>query len=731
MIRAAQPHEERVYGPVDYVLTGVYACLAAYATGVSVGSPAAAWMFVAVIAVGTLFSFAVQWLIGDQPVVRYDGIMYLLVGIATFFFKEDLSKMVPDQPFVDQLQHTGTLCWLLALGSFFTWRDGTLLFQAVPSIALFGMVGAFDTYKAAPFLFFAFLVCLATLFARAHRRQMIEQAEASGYKAMLAQEEASGAQKSKVAGGGARLQAILEGPWKWMAGPEWALASALAIVCISLAGAPALRIVLKPIEGSIHIPPPPLTQAATQALFGGLEGGRVAVGTGPRTRFANRPMIIADTGDKRYLRERTYAVYSGLGWEAGLSQIPANSAGAGVPALTDQNAERVRERSVREIKHPIDVPFKIILLIPGASGLPVPGDVKIGDRGQALLTASKDETNPLENPDGTFRTNLEPGTPAPVYSGTVETADPKEKPVDAVHNFPDGSQMFDYTDTTNIPPQVVTYAKEVTKDAKTDFDKAMAIQGAIESKCVYDLSAPATPGGQDPVAYFLFTSHRGYCDLFGSAMTLMARAVGIPARYSTGFYPINGTHAPPPNEAAWEMTDAEAHAWSELFFQDVGWVDFDPTEGAASAPGEGRGQVGATWYNGPWVKGALDGAIFLLLLGGGLIAFLSYRKAEANRIPSRQDVGREYARFVIILQRLSGRRRLPSQTPNEFLAANERLLGSYATDAEKLNGRFVEALYSPMEINPGILSELRSGTETLRQKIKANGKPAETAGTRS
>lgn len=725
MMRVSQPQEERVYGPVDYLLTGLYACLAAYATGVSVGSPAAAWMFVAIIAVGTLFSFAVQWLIGDQPVVKYDGIMYLLVGIATFAFREDLAKMVPDQPFVDQLLHTGTLCWLLALGSFFTWRDGTLLFQAVPSIALFGMVGAFDTYKGAPFLFFAFLVCLATLFARAHRRQMIEQAEASGYKAMLADEEASG---THAGAGGARLQAILNGPWKWMAGPEWALASALAIVCISLAGAPALRIVLKPIAGGIHIPPPPLTQAATQALLGGFDGGRVSVGTGPQRNFTNRPMVIADTGPYRlYLRERTYAVYSPLGWEPGLTQA---TAGATAGALMDQNAERVRERSIEEIKHPIDLPFKITLLVPGASGLPVPGDVKLNVRGQPMLHAEKDDTNPMENPDGTFRTNLEAGQPAPVYSGTVVLADPNDEPRDAVHGIAQASQMYDYTDTGSIPVEVTQFALQVTKGAKTDYDKAMAIKHAIEKTCVYDLSAPKTPGGQDPVVYFLFTSRRGYCDLFGSAMTLMARAVGIPSRYSTGFYPINATHAPPPNQAAWEMTDAEAHAWSELFFKGVGWVDFDATEGAASAPGEGRGQTGSTWYSAAWVKNSLDAGIVFVLLGGFLLAYLSYRKATQSRVPTRDDVGREYARFVVLLQRLSGRRRLPSQTPNEFLAVNERLLGSHAEEAERLNDRFVEALYSPIEIDPNILAELRSGTESLKKELRANGKPKEPVGPR-
>jgi hypothetical protein len=355
----------------------------------------------------------------------------------------------------------------------------------------------------------------------------------------------------------------------------------------------------------------------------------------------------------------------------------------------------------------------------------VPGDVKLGQRSVALVHPVGDGPEPQENSDGTFRTNLDPGQPAPVYTGTIVVPDERSRPTDAVRTFSDNSQMSDYLDTSNIPSQIRDYAKQVTQGATTDYDKAVAIKKAIEATCVYDLSAPATPGGQDPVVYFLFTSHRGYCDLFASAMTLMARSVGIPARYATGFYPINGTHAPPPNEAAWTMTDAEAHAWSELFFKDVGWLDFDATEGAASAPGEGRGQVGALWYKADWFKDVLDVAILLVLLGGGTLAFLAYRKGVQTRVPSREDVGKEYARFVRVMQKVSGRRRLPSQTPNEFLVVNESALGPYSQKAEKLNGRFVEALYSPMEINPEILRELRAGTDTLNKEIRENGKPKE------
>jgi transglutaminase-like putative cysteine protease len=713
---ATQSRPERVYGPVDYLLTGVYACLAAFATGVSVGSTTAAWMFVGIIAAGTLFSFTVQWLIGDQPVSKYDGLMYLAVGLAVFFFREDLAKMVPDQPFQEQLLLTGTFSWLLALGSFFTWRDGTLLFQAVPSIALFGMVGIFDTFKAVPFLFFALLVCLATLFARAHRRQMVEQAEASGYKAMLAREEAAQTQGA----GGARLQAILQGPWRWMAGPEWALVSALVIVLISLVGAPSLQLALRPIAGTIHIPPPPLTASQAPALLGRPDAGRVLIGQGPTT-LGDKIVLTADTDQKRYLRIRTYGTYEGFGWENVNTGVTAS---AGAMSNVVGSTLSIYEMSVRVIKNRVRVPFKVTVLERAITGIPVPGEIALpSDIGPTMQS----DVRPYRNNDGTYQMQLISANDViPPFGGQATVSANGVVPKNAVKADDLPVTMSSYLEVPSaFPKTVVDLAISVSKDKKNDYEKAQAIQREIESRCLYNLKAPKTPGGVDPIENFLFNTKQGYCDLFASSMTMMARAAGIPARYVTGFYPIKGTRTA--DGTAYAISEAEAHAWCELFFEDVGWVAFDATEGALQAPGDGLGDptTGAAWYKQAWFRTSLDVAIAAFVLLGGLYALLMYRKNMKSRVPSRADVGREYTRFVAIVQRLSKRRRLPSQTPTEYLTANKQVFGEHITAAERLTGKFVGALYSPDEVNESILKELREDTEQLRRDIRAkeNGKP--------
>jgi hypothetical protein len=97
------------------------------------------------------------------------------------------------------------------------------------------------------------------------------------------------------------------------------------------------------------------------------------------------------------------------------------------------------------------------------------------------------------------------------------------------------------------------------------------------------------------VEAFLFDSRRGHCELFASAATVMLRSLGVPARVIVGFR--GGLY----DEAAHRYTirGADAHAWCEAWFEETGWVTFDPTPGtdaerpdAPEATDAGEGPVG-------------------------------------------------------------------------------------------------------------------------------------------
>lgn len=93
--------------------------------------------------------------------------------------------------------------------------------------------------------------------------------------------------------------------------------------------------------------------------------------------------------------------------------------------------------------------------------------------------------------------------------------------------------------------------------------------------CIYDPETPAAPEGVDPVEYFLMESHRGYCMHFASALTLLLRAGGVPARYVSGYTVMlrSGLQV--------DVPDYAAHAWVEVYVDGYGWSPVEVTPASA------------------------------------------------------------------------------------------------------------------------------------------------------
>ena len=85
----------------------------------------------------------------------------------------------------------------------------------------------------------------------------------------------------------------------------------------------------------------------------------------------------------------------------------------------------------------------------------------------------------------------------------------------------------------------------------------------------------------DPLAYFLFTSRKGYCEYFASAMAVMLRSLGVPARLATGFQ--SGIYNP--ITELWLVRASDAHTWVEAWIAGHGWTTFDPTPPDTAPPG--------------------------------------------------------------------------------------------------------------------------------------------------
>ncbi len=112
----------------------------------------------------------------------------------------------------------------------------------------------------------------------------------------------------------------------------------------------------------------------------------------------------------------------------------------------------------------------------------------------------------------------------------------------------------------------------------TPYTMAKAIQAYLQKNYEYSLNPSAPPEGTDFVSYFLLQERRGYCTYFATAMTVMARMAGIPARYVEG-YQVAGTNKN--DDGSFTVLASDAHAWAELYFEGIGWIPFDATPSAS------------------------------------------------------------------------------------------------------------------------------------------------------
>ncbi len=94
----------------------------------------------------------------------------------------------------------------------------------------------------------------------------------------------------------------------------------------------------------------------------------------------------------------------------------------------------------------------------------------------------------------------------------------------------------------------------------------------VSSSAEYSLDTPRVPAGEDIASWLLTESDTGYCVHFATAACMMLRAYGIPARYVTG-YCVESL----PDEEYVTVTSDNAHAWVECYFENYGWVPFEPT----------------------------------------------------------------------------------------------------------------------------------------------------------
>lgn len=675
---------------IDYILTAFYSCLALYGAGVGISNIPLALMLMGLCIVGSAVSYLIVSKDKTGKIGSVSGIAYALSAAAVIFFIVPLNSLLPGGGFPKELIVASVMCWFITLGAFLAWNENVLLFQAIPSLSLLSMVGIWETYNGAVLSFVIFLLSITVLLSRAHTRSMYRLAQESGYT---------------------KLGAITGGPWKRMAGPEWVLGFAAVVIVLSSISAPFIQNAFKPFAGNFRQSLPKSLAKNLNQMDSTVPTSTVqtSVGTGPHTP-GDRIMLLAQLDQPRYLKDGFFELYTGSGW-----QKDPNASFPNDRVWMDGDLIYRKVFSQKVLKNPEIIGYSIIPVSATINRVPVPGD-------------AFELRMQTDGKDSRFKNGVLGTKNLSIYFGKSYVPNSGSRPVNKVSIKE--SILRDALTMVSTTDRVRDFTESIVKGRKTDYYKALAIKEAIETRASYNLKAAAVPANMDAVDYFLFNSKEGYCDLFATSMVVMARCAGIPARYVTGYYPIKDEKD---GIGRTVLRSSDKHAWAELFFQDVGWIPFDATEGALEIDGNERGGTGVhiPWYESPLFQKAMNGALVLAVCSLLYFAFSDkvrlnaiFAKSLANRpgldraAQVRKLLGVQYSLLAKSMARSTGIQRPIHMSPTEYADRTNPSLGKLGSSVVALTNRYVVALYSNNSISDSEIDTLKQDTKRLRSELR-------------
>ncbi len=143
-------------------------------------------------------------------------------------------------------------------------------------------------------------------------------------------------------------------------------------------------------------------------------------------------------------------------------------------------------------------------------------------------------------------------------------------------------------DTSSVTPRMAALAKQIMGEAGSEEEKILTLERFLLSQYAYTLDI--SDEGGDPIEDFLFVKKVGHCEYFATAMVLLLRSEGIPARFVTGFLGAEPNRL----EDFHVVRQSNAHAWVEAYSPSRGWQVYDPTP-PAGRPGIAQGGIGL-WF---------------------------------------------------------------------------------------------------------------------------------------
>jgi hypothetical protein len=462
--------------------------------------------------------------------------------------------------------------------------------------------------------------------------------------------------------------------------------------------------------------------------------GEFRVGLGPVDDDPTERMTVLSLGP-RYWRGRVYDQYTGLGWLSSAAQQgedifpePGQDTPDGLSTFNLRDFGPARKKTTRET-HRFSVNGGVYGPVYGAAE---PRKVR-APLGRII-----------QRSDNSIGAGRGGGSEYEVESDVYEARPAELRGTSTT--YPEEIRR-QYLNTGPVNDELQKLMQEAVANAPTNpFDRAQAIRRYIANRCIYTREARAVPKDRDAVEFFLNDSKEGYCDLYASSMTVLCRYAGIPARVATGYAP--GTQAedgrkpnnPRDKRILYVLRGSDQHAWTEVYFNDYGWVVFDATQDTAAAPFQAVATPEPLKKSNPWEQFFRNSRVSLILVGLGLLGFLYVLvnevvlrnvRARGAADPARaraNEIAHLYRKTIRQIER-RGLERPETMTPGEFSWLVREQYGAEVGGAlDRLTRRLEQALYGPSTITNADLADAREASRGVRQAMAAVKKGRVTAG---
>nr|WP_245350076.1 transglutaminase domain-containing protein [Cytobacillus eiseniae] len=290
----------------------------------------------------------------------------------------------------------------------------------------------------------------------------------------------------------------------------------------------------------------------------------------------NTVIFNAEANSRHYWKVETKDVYTGKGWVTSSSRDEREPFGYEelVPIQSYNNDAKV------EIKEEVSTVFSM----GNDAHIVYPLGIKQIIAAPFYTFEKETATEKIHSIEGNIPVSIEQYSlvfDKPSYSVTALNE------ASSVENVAADRELIDHYTMLpdDLPSRIRDLAIEITEDKDSWFEKTREIEGYFrKSGFSYDQLDVAVPGPDDDyVDQFLFDTKRGYCDNFSTSMVILARSIGIPARWVKGYTEGEYKGLGDTGSRMFEVTNNNAHSWVEVYFPGVGWVPFEPTQGFSNS----------------------------------------------------------------------------------------------------------------------------------------------------